>query len=82
MKQVGVTITKMVSRYLLILIPVILLTACQSESTLFGVRESTWSTLCPDQRQAAIDSYNARMEAEEQNPPYDRCNQYCVNQPE
>ena len=61
---------KTLTRCLLILIPVVFLTACQPpEPRVFGVRQSVWETLTPAQKQTVIQGYNNRKQIQEQNAP-------------
>lgn len=53
---------------LLLLIPlVLLLAAC--EPNVFGVPQSTWNTLSPEQKQQVIAGYNQRQQTDAENAP-------------
>ncbi len=46
-----------------------LLAACAAEPTAFGVPQSTWNTLSPQQKQTVIAGYNQRKAIKQQNAP-------------
>ncbi len=52
---------------LLLLLPIVLLTACEPQT--FGVPQSTWNTLSPEQKQQVIAGYNQRQQIDAENAP-------------
>lgn len=52
---------------LLLCLPILFLTAC--EPTVFGIPQSTFNSLTPQQKQQVIDAYNQREQIKAENAP-------------